>query len=391
MTLRVGKLVYGLLKLLPCLLAVLLASSCSSDQYSDELKGGETLVTLTVATGNGRTIPSRATSDGTGSVITGVASSTDKDNYIKDLLVYIFDKNGNVIGTDQGNFTVTDASTITVKVKTRPAEGCTVYAIANAATLTEKAFPFAGVSTLDEFKSQVMSFSTDVDGNGLVAQEKSTCLLMVGCLTGFNTTTTENTNIKLQRLASKITFNIKAEANAINGISYPVVIDSYQLCNVPNATFYTHDDMANPTLPDANIYQNFKERTTPVNSWENPTVSYVQYVYANPATAETHATYLLIKAHAQASSSNTAKIWESVFKVYLKEVKQGGTPMTTQYRILPNYHYTVNITIKGSASAAGGEITSYSAYPFFSSGNPDKNLDDWIDGQEKIDFDYEEN
>ena len=126
MTLMVGKLVYGLLKLLPCLLAFLLASSCSSDQYSDELKGGETLVTLTVATGNGRTIPSRATSDGTGSVKTGVASSTDKDNYINDLLVYIFDKNGNVIGTDQGNYTVTDASTITVKVKTRPAEGCTV-------------------------------------------------------------------------------------------------------------------------------------------------------------------------------------------------------------------------------------------------------------------------
>lgn len=365
MTLRVGKLVYGLLKLLPCLLAVLLASSCSSDQYSDELKGGETLVTLTVATGNGRTIPSRATSDGTGSVTTGVASSTDKDNCIKDLLVYIFDKNENVIG--QGHYTVTDASTITVKVKTRPAEGCTVYAIANAATLTEKAFPFAGVSTLDEFKSQVMSFSTDVDGNGLVAQEKSTCLLMVGCLTGFNTTATANTNITLQRLASKITFNIRAEANAINGISYPVVIDSYQLCNVPNATYYTHNVMANPTLPVVNKYQNFKEQNkTPVKSWENRTVSYVQYVYANPATDETHATFLLINAHAQASSSNTAKIWESVFKVYLKEVKQGGTPMTTQYRILPNYHYTVNITIKGSVSAAGGVITTYEAYPYFS-------------------------
>lgn len=386
MTLRVGKLVYGLLKLLPCLLAVLLASSCSSDQYSDELKGGETLVTLTVATGNGRTIPSRATSDGTSSVTTGVASSTDKDNYIKDLLVYIFDKNGNVIGTDQGNFTVTDASTITVKVKTRPAKGCTVYAIANAATLTKKDFPFAGVSTLDEFKSQVMSFPS------LVEQEKSTCLLMVGCLTGFNTTTTENTNIKLQRLASKITFKIKAEANAINGILYPVVIDSYQLCNVPNATFYTHDDMANPKLPGANIYQNFKERTTPVNSWDpNPTVSYEQYVYANPTKDKTNATYLLIKAHAQASSTNTAKIWESVFKVYLKEVKQGGTLMTTQYRILPNYHYTVKITIKGSASAAGGEITSYSVCPFFSGGNLEQWNDQWNNnnGQVDIDFEYE--
>ena len=380
MTLMVGKLVYGLLKLLPCLLAFLLASSCSSDQYSDELKGGETLVTLTVATGNG------TTSDGTGSVTTGVASSTDKDNCIKDLLVYIFDKNGNVIGTDQGNYTVTDASTITVKVKTRPAEGCTVYAIANAATLTERAFPFAGVSTLDEFKSQVMSFSTDVDGNGLVAQEKSTCLLMVGCLTGFNTTATANTNITLQRLASKITFKITAEANVINDISYPVVIDSYRLCNVPNATFYTHDDMDNPTLPTDIKYLNFSEQNkTPVKSWENRTVSYVQYVYANPATDETHATYLLINAHAQASSSNTAKIWESVFKVYLKEVKQGGTPMATQYRILPNYHYTVNITIKGSKVTADNGVEC-TAYPFFSGGN----LDKWNDGQEKIDFDYVE-
>ena len=385
MTLRVGKLVYGLLKLLPCLLAVLLASSCSSDQYSDELKGGETLVTLTVATGNGRTIPSRATSDGTGSGATGVASSTDKDNYIKDLLVYIFDKNGNVIGTDQGNYTVTDASTITVKVKTRPAEGCTVYAIANAATLTEKAFPFAGVSTLDEFKSQVMSFSTDVDGNGLVAQEKSTCLLMVGCLKGFNTTTTENTNIKLQRLASKITFNIKAEANAINGILYPVVIDSYQLCNVPNATFYTHDDMANPKLPTDIKYLNFsKQNKTPVKSWENPTVSYEQYVYANPVKNETNATYLLIKAHAQASSSNTAKIWESVFKVYLKEVKQGEALMT-KYQILPNYHYTVNITIKGSKVTADNGVEC-TAYPFFSTGS----LQGWTSEKKDIDFIYEE-
>lgn len=385
MTLRVGKLVYGLLKLLPCLLAVLLASSCSSDQYSDELKGGETLVTLTVATGNGRTIPSRATSDGTGSGATGVASSTDKDNYIKDLLVYIFDKNGNVIGTDQGNYTVTDASTITVKVKTRPAEGCTVYAIANAATLTNKAFPFAGVSTLDEFKSQVMSFSTDVDGNGLVAQEKSTCLLMVGCLKGFNTTTTENTNIKLQRLASKITFNIKAEANAINGILYPVVIDSYQLCNVPNATFYTHDDMANPKLPTDIKYLNFsKQNKTPVKSWENPTVSYEQYVYANPVKNETNATYLLIKAHAQASSSNTAKIWESVFKVYLKEVKQGEALMT-KYQILPNYHYTVNITIKGSKVTADNGVEC-TAYPFFSTGS----LQGWTSEKKDIDFIYEE-
>lgn len=210
---------------------------------------------------------------------------------------------------------------------------------------------------------------------------------MVGCLTGFNTTTTANTNITLQRLASKITFNIKAEANNINGISYPVVIDSYQLCNVPNATFYTYDNMANPTLPADNTYQNFSEQKTPVNSWDsNPTVSYVQYVYANPVTAETNATYLLIKAHAQASSANTAKIWESVFKVYLKEVKQGGALMTTQYQILPNYHYTVNITIKGSKVTTDNGVVC-TAYPFFSTGS----LQGWTSDEKDIDFKYEGN
>ena len=54
--------------------------------------------------------------------------------------------------------------------------------------------------------------------------------------------------------------------------------------------------------------------------------------------------------------------------------------------VLPNYRYTLNIMIQGSASADGGKITSYSAYPFFSGGN----LDKWNDGQEKIDFDYVE-
>ena len=114
-------------------------------------------------------------------------------------------------------------------------------------------------------------------------------------------------------------------------------------------------------------------------------MSYVQYVYANPATDETHATYLLINAHAQASSSNTAKIWESVFKVYLKEVKQGGTLMT-KYQILPNYHYTVNITIKGSKVTADNGVVC-TAYPFFSNGS----LQGWTSDEKDIDFKYEGN
>ena len=308
----------------------------------------------------------------TGEGGTATATLPAKETDIFDLSIFIFNSNGDVIGFTSQDFN--DGKPTAVVVKTRKATGCSVYAIANAKTLNNGKSPFDGVSTLSVFKTKYLSFA---DAKAL---DNASCLLMMGVRSDFDTSSAGSATITLKRLASRIDYTITVNNEESTG--FPIVIDSYQLCNVPNAIFYTHNDMANPTLPDANIYQNFSEQKTPVNSWDpNPTVSYEQYVYANPAKDETHATYLLIKAHAQASSENTAKIWESVFKVYLK---------TTQYRILPNYHYTVKITIKGSASAAGGEITSYSAYPFFSSGNPNKNLDDWIDGQEKIDFDYEE-
>ena len=307
----------------------------------------------------------------TGEGGTATATLPPKETDIFDLSIFIFNSNGDVIGFTSQDFS--DGKPTAVVVKTRKATGCSVYAIANAKTLNKDTSPFDGVSTLSVFKTKYLSF-TDAK-----AQDNASCLLMMGVRSDFDTSSAGSATITLKRLASRIDYTITVNNEEPTG--FPIVIDSYQLCNVPNAIFYTHNDMANPTLPDANIYQNFSEQKTPINSWDsNPTVSYEQYVYANPAKDKTHATYLLINAHAQASSSNTAKIWESVFKVYLK---------TTQYQILPNYHYTVNITIKGSKVTADNGVEC-TAYPFFSSGNPDKNLDDWIDGQEKIDFDYEE-
>ena len=307
---------------------------------------------------------------------TATATLPAKETDIFDLSIFIFNSNGDVIGFTSKDFR--DGKPTAVVVKTRKATGCSVYAIANAKTLNKDTSPFDGVSTLSVLKTKYLSFA---DAN---APNNANCLLMMGVSSGFDTSSAGSATITLKRLASRIDYTITV--NNDYETKFPIVVDSYQLCNVPNATFYTHDDMANPTLPDDNTYQNFSEQKTPVNSWDpNPTVSYEQYVYANPAKDKTHATYLLINAHAQASSSNTAKIWESVFKVYLKEVKQGGTPMATQYRILPNYHYTVNITIKGSKVTADNGVEC-TAYPFFSGGN----LDKWNDGQEKIDFDYVE-
>ena len=361
MTLRV--IIYRL-GVIPLLLLLCILAACSQQDLDQEEQG---MVSLKV-------LASPGTKAGEGG--TATATLPPKETNIFDLSIFIFNSNGDVIGFTSQDFS--DGKPTAVVVKTRKATGCSVYAIANAKTLNNGKSPFDGVSTLSVFKAKSLSFA---DAN---APNNANCLLMMGVSSDFDTSSAGSATITLKRLASRIDYTIAVNNDKTTDktIGFPIVVDSYQLCNVPNATFYTHDDMANPTLPDANIYQNFSEQKTPVNSWDpNPTVSYEQYVYANPAKDETHATYLLIKAHAQASSENTAKIWESVFKVYLK---------TTQYQILPNYHYTVNITIKGSVSAPGGVITSYSVCPFFSSADPKKNLDEWIDGQEKIDFDYEE-
>lgn len=357
MTLRVGKLVYGMIRLLPCLLAVLLASSCSSDVNSDEQKGDKTLVTLTIAASGNAATASRAIS-GNSSTITraGVSDSNEKDYYISDLTVLIFDKSGNVIGSttkQASDLNIADGK-ITIKVLTRAAQNCTVYAIANALALNDGKTPFAGIATLSALTSMVKKYANADDIN------TETCLLMMGKTAdnSFDTTNSGSAAISLQRLASRIDFNFTVNNDQTTG--FPIVVDSYQLCNVPNATFYTHDDMANPKLPADNIYQNFSEQKTPVNSWDpNPTVSYVQYVYANPAKDEAHATYLLINAHSAVTGSvgsTTYTVWNSVFRVKMPDV------------VKPNMHYTVNITIKGSAntSGEGGSITTYEAYPYFS-------------------------
>ena len=130
MTLRVGKLVYGMIRLLPCLLAVLLASSCSSDVNSDEQKGDKTLVTLTIAASGNAATASRAIS-GNSSTITRASASvsdpTNKDYYISDLTVLIFDESGDVIGsTTKTSVVPSSDGKITIQVLTRAAQNCTV-------------------------------------------------------------------------------------------------------------------------------------------------------------------------------------------------------------------------------------------------------------------------
>lgn len=369
MTLRVGKLVYGIIKLLPCLLAVLLASSCSSDVNSDEQKGNKTLVTLTIAASGNAATASRAVS-GNSSTITraSVSDPTNKDYYIKDLTVLIFDESGDVIGstTKQAPFS-SSGGNITIQVLTRAAKNCTVYAIANALALNDGATPpFAGVATLSALQSMVKTYADADDIN------KETCLLMMGKTESFDTTNGSAAAISLQRLASRIDFNITVNNDITTG--FPIVVDSYQLCNVPTSTLYQQSDFTNPSMPSVSASTSLYQSLEPKAEIDKP---YTCYVYTN--TDKDNKTYLLINAHSAVTGSDgtTYKVWNSEFHVNMPD------------KMKPNMHYTVNITINGGAThgtAQGdcGVVTTYEAYPYFSGST----LNPW-DANENRDLDLQ--
>ena len=358
MTLRVGKLVYGMIRLLPCLLAVLLASSCSSDVNSDEQKGDKTLVTLTIAASGNAATASRAIS-GNSSTITraGVSDSNDKDYYISDLTVLIFDENGNVIGSttkQASDLSIADGK-ITIKVLTRAAQNCTVYAIANALALNGDATPFAGIATLSALTSMVKKYANADDIN------TETCLLMMGKTAdkSFDTTNSGSAAISLQRLASRIDFKFTVNNDKTTG--FPIVVDSYQLCNVPTSTLYQSDFSDNPPMPSGSKSTSKYSSKGPIaSSAAGTTQTYTCYVYTN--TDKINKTYLLINAHSAVTGSDvstTYKVWNSVFHVNMPD------------KVKPNMHYIVNITINGGATGdteqgGCGAVTTYETYPYFS-------------------------
>ena len=324
MTLRVSTYHIGDYLLL---LVLLLLSACSPSTQ----EGGDGMVNLTV---KAETSSSNEAS----------ATLPDKEKNIYDLTVYIFNAQGYTIGYASKTFSNGVASSVTVP--TRQASGCTLVTIANAIKLNGGTSPFVGVSTLADLRKQYHTFS----GEGDITN--ADCLMMLGQKTNV-TTSTAKSSISLQRLASRLDFTITVKDDKDTG--FPIVVDSYQLCHAPLSAFYAPADMSAITLPQGAAYVDY----TPQNTIANP---YTAYVYANPATTAQDATYLLIKAHSQASPTDTWKIWQSDFKVYLN-----GITGLADYKLLPNYHYSVNITVQGSSQAHHGVIASYKAYPYYSS------------------------
>lgn len=329
MTLRVSTYHIGDYLLL---LVLLLLSACSPSTQ----EGGDGMVNLTV---KAETSSSNAAS----------ATLPDKEKNIYDLTVYIFNAQGYTIGYASKTFSNGVASSVTVP--TRQASGCTLVTIANAIKQNGGTSPFVGVSTLADLRKQCHTFS------GVSDIMNEDCLLMMGQKTNV-TTSTAKSSISLQRLASRLDFTITVKAD-ITGL--PIVVDSYQLCHAPLSAFYAPADMSAITLPQGAAYVDY----TPQNTIANP---YTAYVYANPATTAQDATYLLIKAHTQASPTDTRKIWQSDFKVYLN-----GITGLADYKLLPNYHYSVNITVQGSLKSYHGVIASYTAYPYMAGGS----IDSW--------------
>mgnify|MGYP002769886007 FL=1 len=274
------------------------------------------------------------------------ATLPDKEKNIYDLTVYIFNAQGNTIGYASKTFSNGVASSVTVP--TRQASGCTLVTIANAIKLNGGTSPFVGVSTLADLRKQYHTFS------GVSDIMNEDCLMMVGQKTNV-TTSTAKSSISLQRLASRLDFTITVKDDMGTGL--PIVVDSYQLCHAPRSAFYAPADMSAITLPQGAAYVDY----TSQNKIANP---YTAYVYANPATTAQDATYLLIKAHTQVSPTDTRKIWQSDFKVYLN-----GITGQADYKLLPNYHYKVNITVTGSLKAYHGVIASYKAYPYMKGGS----------------------
>lgn len=316
-----------------------------------------------------------STAQATGVTRAGTATaSTAKDDAVKDLTVLIFDKNGDVIGSNYGSYTIESSTSFSVSIKTHVAQGCKVYAFANVGTIIGPNF-FHGLSTRSEIDNKV--YTMKVDGE----LDTQPCLLMKGKLDDFNTDDTSVKTIGLQRLASKFDITITATNDDANG-SLPITIDKYQLCKIPKTT--TLSKLTDQPVPGD--YYNGSETKVDITSAPNRPVTkqIVTYMYGNNVGKNANATDWTKRNSKNQPTTTGAStflhiwahtaVWKSEFYVYL-----GGNTLTadgtttsspaydyTDYTIYPNYHYTVNITIKGSGHAENGARVTYQAIPFFS-------------------------
>ena len=163
---------------------------------------------------------------------------------------------------------------------------------------------------------------------------------MMGISSNFDTSSASPATIKLKRLASRIDYTIAVDND--NATTFPIVVDSYQLRNVPTSTFYQQSDFTNPSIPSSTVYADFDKVSTSISSVAAKTSAGTYYVYAN--TNPSKETYLDIQVHSEVQGAGGTKytVWKSNFQVKMPDNRGSVTDQN------------------------GGVITTYKAYPYFS-------------------------
>ena len=321
-------------------------SACTAEEVGD----GNTMVTITVAAP-----PSSSTSSATSSAKDGAftrAISADNEGEVQDLLVLIFNSEGDVIGYSYGGCSLGDDGKVSVSVKTRKATNCTVYVVANAGT-TSGMGAFSSVRTKSDFDALYAQLSSPADlGNG-------NPLLMFGSLTGYDTS--KPGSVALSRLSAK------TEVSIVVGSG--ITLDSYQLCHAPLSAYYVDTKASGTASPKG--YGDFPAVSSTASG---TTVTATYYLYESLVgkgtntnddgwkgrykdKAPANATYLVIKAH-------TAS-WKSTYYVYLGGKELSSATNTsydyTDYTIYRNTDYKVTVTLSGGGSAEDGYRVDYDA------------------------------
>ncbi len=337
------------IRLLIAVALIFTFAACESDDSDDS-----EVVTITVAAPQDVTATTRA--------VSGSNEST-----VQDLLVLIFNKEGDIIGYTYGSHSIASGKSVSVSVKTRKATGCTVYVVANAGTTSDMG-AFSSVRTKADFDALYANVSS------AEALGDANSLLMFGKITDFSTTSTGS--VSLRRLSAKTELSIVVGSG--------ITLDSYQLCNAPLSAYYVDTKTSGTASPKG--YGNFPEVSS---SATGKTVTATYYLYESlvgkgsntnsegwkgryKTNAPANATYLAITAH-------TAS-WKSTYYVYLggKELSSATSASYdyTDYTIYRNTDYKVTVTLSGSGSAEEGLRVDYAAKEYVGG---DTKLNAWQD------------
>ena len=306
----------------------ILFASCSDDFFSAS-SNGETTVTFTFYTTD--------EDDPSGKTTRAIDSSNEST--VNDITVFIFDSNGNNIG-----YGYSDSETTSIKIITRQATNCKVYALANIRDVM-------GASAISEIatESQLIQKTHSLTSADNLT-DNTNSLIMTGVITGFNTNTSTK-NITLTRLAAKFTFNIK--------VPLGMDIASYQICSTP-----TGSQLISNNTKWNGSYGNLSTTTPTYANYKATTITFTKYLYENlagngnnsstsgmagrtEANAPTNATYININTHNYNSSSTY-----TTYRVYLGGptlLNSGSTSGYNNYDIKRNTHYTVTIDLRQKA------------------------------------------